>query len=76
MLDVLQATIGTLNSASPYAIIMLALLIIRQLTAHQKQLKQLRTNDLHEMPEMAESLRRIEQALTAGFATVIAKIDK
>lgn len=72
----------TLNTLSPLAIIALLVLVLlyqarnRQTTvAHTSQIASLKANDLHELPEIAATLRRIETTQAAGFATVIAKLN-
>ena len=76
----LTALIASLNAMSPLAIIALLAFIINHLVRGHRvmtaQVDKLRLNDLHNLPEMMETLRRIEAALTAGFATIIAKQDK
>lgn len=71
--------VAALNSLSPIAVIgglgfIIYKLITSNKTTHERFTK-LETNDLHELPEIAETLRRIEMNQSTAFATLIAKID-
>ena len=67
------------SKLSPIAIIgLLVGLLYVVLSKHnqgQAQVEDLRTNDLHELGDMAETLRRIEVQQTQAFATIIAKLN-
>lgn len=65
----------TLNGLSPLAIIgLLGLIIYKQIQSHA-QVNTLKTNDLHELPDVAETLRRIEVTLTALDSYLRAKLN-
>jgi hypothetical protein len=67
--------VAALNSLSPIAVIgglgfIIYKLITSNKTTHERFTK-LETNDLHELPEIAETLRRIELSQSESFATII-----
>jgi hypothetical protein len=78
-MDALIAFLTTLNSLSPLAVIALLGTIIFMLvkckTASAKALHTVQTNHLHELPDMAETLRRIETRMAEDFTYIKAKID-
>ena len=81
-MSALITLLTTLNSLSPLGIIaLLALVLFLQARNHQAAsnhadaIADIRNNDLHELPTMLETLRRIETAQATGFATVIAKLN-
>lgn len=61
-----------LNSLSPLAVIALLGIVIYTLITNHKEIKE---NDLHAMPDILETLQRIEVAQTAAFSTIIAKLN-
>ena len=67
------------SKLSPIAIIgLLVGLLYVVLTKHnqgQAQVEDLRANDLHELREMAETLRRIEVSQAENFATVVSVLN-
>lgn len=63
MLQELTNALGALNSLSPLAVIALLGVVIYMLVKNQKGQETLTSNHLHELPEMAETLRRIEASL-------------
>ena len=71
-MSALITLLTTLNSLSPLAVIALLGLIIWTMVRNHKELKD---NDLHSLPEVVETLRRMETAQAAGFATIIAKLN-
>lgn len=77
-MDALIAFLTTLNSLSPLAIIGLLGTVIFMLvtgkTASAKALHTVQTNHLHELPEMADTLRRIETRLAEDFTYIKAKL--
>lgn len=78
MVESLTALLTVLNTLSPLAVIALLCLIIYVMIWKQptkQELGVIRHNDLHELPQMAESLRRIEASLAQNFAHIVAKLD-
>lgn len=78
MTEAIVKAVEALNTMSPLAIIGLLSLILyinvwKQPT--KRELNTIKSNDLHELPEMAETLRRMEHAQTVAFATIIAKLN-
>ncbi|RPJ36156.1 MAG: hypothetical protein EHM35_08650 [Planctomycetaceae bacterium] len=77
MVDSLVALIQTLNSLSPLAVIGLLAIIIYRMVYKQptnRDFHKLTTNDLHELPQMAETLRRIEICMLENFAFIVARL--
>jgi hypothetical protein len=68
MLDTIKAAADTLNSLSPLAVIAGLAYVIFMLVRTRGELKAdnvtITENHLHELPAMAESLRRIEAQLS------------
>lgn len=52
-----------LNNFTPLGIIALALLIIYNLVSSRKEMTEVKENHLHGLPEMGDTLKRIEQKL-------------
>lgn len=81
-MDTVIELLKTLNSLSPLAVIaLLALVIYKQVQAH-KLTTTIKTNDLHEMPDLvaavktlSDSLQRIEVAQSSAFAAILARLD-
>lgn len=67
--------ITALNSMSPLAIIGLLCFIVWKQLENRKTMEKVQTNDLHELPEMAETLRRIEIAQSQSFALIIERLS-
>ena len=69
----------TLDSLSPLAVIALLgtiiFMLVKGKTASAKALQTVQTNHLHELPEMADTLRRIETRMAEYFTYIKAKID-
>lgn len=66
------------NSLTPLAIIGLLVGILYILLWKQplkKDIEDIQDNDLHELPDMAATLRRIEISQTQAFATIIARLN-
>jgi hypothetical protein len=67
-MDALISLLTTLNSLSPLAIIGLLgtviFMLVKGKTASAKALHTVQTNHLHELPEIAETSRRISEVLT------------
>jgi hypothetical protein len=67
-MDALITFLNTLNSLSPLAIIGLLgtviFMLVKGKTASAKALHTVQTNHLHELPEIAETSRRISEVLT------------
>lgn len=74
-METLLAVLTTLNAMTPLGVIaLLATIIYLQVKSH-KQVDTLKTNDLHELPEVVESLRRIEILLASEFSYIRAKLN-
>jgi hypothetical protein len=87
MIDSLISLLNTLNTASPIAIIGLLgsiiWLLVQNDSKHGATLKKIQTNDLHELPAMAETLRqvaetlrRIEQRMGEEFTFIRTRLDR
>ena len=78
-MEFLTTVVESLNSLSPLAVIGLLGIVIYMLVRNKKdsdaQNSMLTSNHLHEMPEMAESLRRIEQSLAENFSYIRARLN-
>ena len=84
-MDTILHLFETANTLTPMAIIgllcgLLYVVLYKQpSTTHtdkiDKQISQLRNNDLHGLSEIVETLRRIEAQQTQAFATIIAKLN-
>jgi hypothetical protein len=77
MTESLISLLQTLNSLSPLAIIgllgtVIYLMVYKQPTA--QDFHRLTTNDLHELPQIAETLRRMEVSMQENFAYIIARL--
>lgn len=70
-MDTLISLLQTLNSLSPLAVIALLAVVIFYQVKHSNEVVSLKSNDLHELPEMADTLRRIETNQATSFATII-----
>ena len=67
--------LSALNNLSPLAIIgLLSLVIFYQLKGH-KQVDAIRSNDLHNLEDMAEALHRLEIMLAEQFTYIKAKLQ-
>ena len=75
MFESLVSLLATLNSLSPLAVIALLALVLFYQAKNEKNLHTLRTNDLHEFPDVIEALRRIEVSMEKNFSTIIAKLN-
>lgn len=75
MTDSLIALLNALNALSPLAVIALLGTIIYMQVKNHKQVETVKHNDLHELPEIAETLRRIEVSMTDNFAYIRAKLN-
>lgn len=78
MVESLISLLEVLNTLSPLAVIGLLSVIIYVIIWKQptkQELGIIRNNDLHELPQMAESLRRIEASLAHNFAYIVAKLE-
>ena len=81
-MSALISLLATLNSLTPLAVIALLALVLflqaknhRSASDHANAIADMRDNDLHELPTILETLRRIETSQATGFATVIAKLS-
>ena len=74
-----MALLELLNSLTPIAVIALFGVIIYVLVTQGKtttaQVSSLKDNDLHVLPEMGATLRRIEISQAEAFATIIEKLN-
>ena len=73
-MEVLISFLMVLNTLSPLAVISLLGVCIFYLVRHQKVLTTVKTNDLHEMPEIADTLRRIETLMVSLDAYLRARL--
>ncbi len=77
MVESLVVLLETLNTLSPLAVIGLLAVIIYVMVYKQptnRDFHKLTSNDLHELPEMAETLRRIEINMSQNFATILERL--
>lgn len=80
-MDWLISFLNTLNNLTPLAVIALLGVIIfllvrgKESAATREQVTTLKENDLHHLPEMIETLRRIEFSLTDNFSWIRAKLN-
>ena len=84
-MDLIISIFGAAEKLSPLAVIALlvgllyVVLYKQPTTAHTDQLHEeltnVRENDLHDLGNMAETLRRIEVAQTQAFAQILAKLN-
>ena len=75
MFDAIIALLTTLNTLSPLAVIALLALVLFYQGKNDRKLHVMKTNDLHHLPEVVETLQRIEVNMERNFATVIAKLN-
>jgi len=64
-----------LNSVTPLGLTVLALLIIMLQVRQSSRVQKIETNDLHNLPEMAETLQRIEVVLNREFSYLRARLN-
>ncbi len=74
-MDTLTQIITALNALSPLGLAGLLGFIIYKLIQGNRQLKSVQDNHLHELPEIAETLRRVEAAQTAAFVKMITLLE-
>ena len=78
-MNVIVSVLQVLNELSPLGVIgLLALIIWYQIKNQQKvddHFNAVRTNDLHELPDVVQTLQRIEVAITGLDAFVRAKLS-
>lgn len=79
-MEELTSLLTLLNNLSPLAIIGLLAIIIYKLVwrdkpASEKSVNEIRDNHLHELPEIAETLRRIEQKMGEEFSYIKARLN-
>lgn len=78
-MDSLIALLETLNSLTPLAVIALLGIVIFFQTQNQKknaaQMTKIETNDLHQLPDMLETLQRIEVVLNREFSYIRARLN-
>lgn len=74
--------ISTLNSLTPLAIIALLVIVLfyqsrnnQVAVAHTEVLNTVKTNDLHNLPEMLAILQRIEVTMGENFAYLRARLN-
>lgn len=79
MIESLTELLKTLSTLSPIAVIALLATVLYVVVRKQpstEDFRRLTTNDLHELPEMAATLRRIEVTLSDNFAHLRAMVDR
>lgn len=79
MTESLISLLTALNTLSPLAVIGLLSVIIYVIVYKQpskQELHTIKTNDLHHLPEMAETLRRMELSMSENFAYLRARIGR
>ena len=78
-MESLMSLLTLLNSLSPLAVIGLLAVIIFMMvkgkTATDVSVESLKENHLHNLPEIADSLRRIETSLAENFSYIKAKLN-
>jgi hypothetical protein len=78
-MDLLVSLLSTLNSLSPLAVIALLALVLyyqaKNGSKSETNFDILTSNHLHELPVILETLQRMENAQSAAFATIIAKLN-
>lgn len=78
-MELLINLLTTLNSLTPLAVIALLGLVLFIQARHQKtnsaQMTKIETNDLHNLPDMLETLQRIEVTLNREFSYLRARLD-
>lgn len=68
------SVIGAANSLTPLAIIGLLVMILLLQAKNKREVSSISENHLSDMPEIAETLRRIEVKLTEEFSFIRAKL--
>lgn len=79
MVESLVELLKILNTLSPLAVIALLAVIIYVIVWKQptnRDFVKLTTNDLHELPEIAASLRRMEITMSENFAYIKARLER
>ena len=82
-MDTFITLLNTLNTLSPLAVIALLGIVIFMLVKAKSEVSSemsthvdvIKSNDLHELPEMAETLRRIELKLGEEFSYIRARLN-
>ncbi len=78
-MEFVTTVVESLNSLSPLAVIGLLGIVIYMLVKNKREADEqnivLTGNHLHELPEIAESLRRIEQSLAENFSYIRARLN-
>ncbi len=76
-MEAITGLLGTLNTLSPLAVIALLGTVIFMLVKAKGEMSThvhtIKTNDLHELPEIAETLRRIELKMGEEFSYIRAR---
>lgn len=75
-LTTIQATATALSGISPIGVIALLAFIIREQIQSRKGQNKIATNHLHDLPDIAETLKRIEQLQRDGFKDLSVKAEK
>lgn len=78
MTESIVTLLNTLNALSPLAVIGLLSVIIYVIVYKQpskRELNIIKHNDLHYLPEMAETLRRMEVTMGENFAHIRARLN-
>lgn len=66
---------ASLNSLSPLAVIALLALVLFYQAKNKKTMTEVTDNHLHGLPEMAETLQRIEVLLNREFGYIRARLN-
>jgi len=69
------AFLAALNNLSPLGLAALLALVLYKMVGHGKAIEEIRGNDLHILPDILETLQRIERENAASHATIIAKLN-
>lgn len=81
-MEALVSLLNVLNTLSPLAVIALLALVLfmqaknaKHVESARNEVETLRTNDLHEMPDILATLQRIEVKLGEEFAHIRARLN-
>lgn len=75
MLEMLKTVVETLNMLSPLGLAAGLGFIIWKLIEGNNSLETVKTNHLHPLPEITETLRRMESAQTVAFTKMITLLE-
>ena len=74
-MEILIQLLTVLNSMSPLGVIALLGVIIFLQVKNTKRVTKIETNDLHSLPDMLETLQRIEVTLNKEFSYLRARLN-